>query len=232
MELKAYLRILWERWYIVVLVPLIVLVGVVYQSRSKTLTYTSQAKMSIVRSAEQPGENQYFQYDGYYQYLASEYALDDLVQVVQGNVFANDVSKMIKTDSGQDISAGEVQGSITSSRVNRILTISATSSTADRATLIASEAAKTLETNGTGYFKSNPDVGASVQTIQQALGAGANSNKRNLLYILQIAVAIFAGVVIALFVDYLDDSLRSPEAVSNALGVPVIGVIPRERAAR
>ena len=29
MELKTYLRILWERWYIVVLVPLIVLVGVV-----------------------------------------------------------------------------------------------------------------------------------------------------------------------------------------------------------
>jgi capsular polysaccharide biosynthesis protein len=71
-----------------------------------------------------------------------------------------------------------------------------------------------------------------VQTIQQANGASANSNKRNLLYLLQIAVALFAGVVIALFVDYLDDSLRSPEAVSTALGVPVIGVIPRERAAR
>ena len=232
MELKAYLRILWERWYIVALVPLIVLIGVVYQSRRSTLTYTAQAKMSIVRSAEQPGQNQYFQYDGYYQYLASEYALDDLVQVVQGNIFASDVSKMIKNDTGQDVPAGEVQGSLTSSRVNRILTISATSSTPDRATLIASEASKTLETNGTGYFKTTPDVGASVQTIQQALGAGANSNKRNLLYLLQIAVAIFAGVVIALFVDYLDDSLRSPEAVSTALGVPVIGVIPRERASR
>lgn len=232
MELKAYLHILWDRWYIVVLVPLVVLVGVVYQSRSNTLTYTAEAKMSIVRSAEQPGQNEYFQYDGYYQYLASEYALDDLVQVVQGNVFANDVSKLIKIDTGQEVSAGEVQGSITSSRVNRILTISATSSTSDRATMIAAEAAKTLETNGTGYFQTNPDVGASVQTIQQALGAGANSNKRNLLYLLQIVVAIFAGVVIALFVDYLDDSLRSPEAVSTALGVPVIGVIPRERATR
>src|SRR6185437_5725106 len=92
-ELKTYLSILWRRWYIVVLVPLIVLVGVVYQSRNSKLTYSAQARVSVVRSSEEPQQTQYFQYDGYYQYLASEYALDDLVQVVQGNVFASDVAR-------------------------------------------------------------------------------------------------------------------------------------------
>ncbi|HVB65481.1 MAG TPA: Wzz/FepE/Etk N-terminal domain-containing protein, partial [Nitrolancea sp.] len=190
MELKAYLSILWRRWYIIVLVPLVVLAGVLYQSRNISLTYTAQARVSIVRSAVEPGQNQYFQYDGYYQYLASEYALDDLVQVVQGNVFASDVSAEIKKDSGADVSADEVQGSIQSSRVNRILTISVTSSSADRAVLIASEAAKTLESNGTSYFKTTPAVSASIQTIQKPLSASVNSNKRNLLYLLQIAVAL------------------------------------------
>ncbi|HVB65788.1 MAG TPA: hypothetical protein VNE17_13720, partial [Nitrolancea sp.] len=89
-----------------------------------------------------------------------------------------------------------------------------------------------LESNGTSYFKTTPAVSASIQTIQKPLSASVNSNKRNLLYLLQIAVALFAGVVIALFVDYLDDTLRSPESVSNALGLPVIGIIPSERAAR
>jgi capsular polysaccharide biosynthesis protein len=98
--------------------------------------------------------------------------------------------------------------------------------------LIASEAAKTLESNGTSYFKTTPDVSASVQTIQKPTHATVNTNKRNLLYLLQIAVAIFAGVVIALFADYLDDTLRSPEAVSTALGLPVIGLIPNERRAK
>jgi capsular polysaccharide biosynthesis protein len=231
-ELKAYLSTLWRRWYIVVLVPLVVLAGVLYQSRSINLTYSAQAKLSVVRSAEDPVQSQYFQYDGYYQYLASEYALDDLVQVVQGNVFTTDVATEIKKDAGVDVSAGEVQGAIQSSRVNRILTISVTSSSADRAVLIASEAAKTLESNGTSYFKTTPAVSASIQTIQKPLSAGVNSNKRNLLYLLQIAVALFAGVVIALFVDYLDDTLRSPESVSSALGLPVIGIIPSERAAK
>ncbi len=231
MELKAYLATLWRRWYIVVLVPVIVLAGVVYQSRRVKPSYTATAKMSVVRSSEQPS-NPNFQYDGYYQYLASEYALDDLVQVVQGNVFANDVAARIKADTGAGISAGEVQGAIQSSRVNRILTISATSSTPDRAVTIASEAAKTLEDKGTAYFKTTPDVTASIQTIQQPLGAGENTSKQLLLYLMQIAVAVFAGVLIALFIDYLDDTLRTPEAVSTALGLPVIGVIPNERQAR
>ena len=232
MELKAYLSILWRRWYIIVLVPLVVLAGVLYQSQHIQLTYTAQAKVSVVRSAIEPGQTQYFQYDGYYQYLASEYALDDLVQVVQGNVFASDVSAQIKKDTGVDVPALEVQGSVQSSRVNRILSISVTSWSPDRAVLIASEAAKTLETNGTSYFKTTPDVGASIQTIQQPLSASVNSNKRNLLYLLQIIVALFAGVVIALFIDYLDDTLRSPESVSEALGLPVIGIIPSERAGK
>lgn len=231
MELKAYLTTLWRRWYIVVLVPALVLVGVLFQSKSTSPTYTAQAKMSVVRSAQQPS-NPNYQYDGYYQYLASEYALDDLVQVVQGNVFANDVAAQIKSDTGMVISPGEVQGSIASSRVNRILTIAVTSWNPQRAVIIAEAATKTLERNGTAYFKMTPNVTASIQTIQQPLGASENTSKRLILYLLQIAVGIFAGVLIALFVDYLDDTLHTPESITTALGLPVIGVIPSERRAR
>lgn len=231
MELKAYLNTLWRRWYIVVLVPAIVLAGVFYQSRRTNPTYTATAKMSVVRSSEQPN-NPNFQYDGYYQYLASEYALDDLVEVVQGNVFANDVSSQIKADTGQVVSPGEIQGDIQSSRVNRIMTISVTSTDPQRAQMIAAEASKTLEKKGTAYFKTTPDVTASIQTIQQPLGAAENTSKRLLLYIMQIAVAVFAGVLIALFVDYLDDTLRTPESVTTALGLPVIGEIPNDRSVR
>ena len=231
MELKAYLATLWRRWYVVVLVPAIVLVGVLFQSQQSSPTYTATAKVSVVRSSEQPN-NPNFQYDGYYQYLASEYALDDLVQVVEGNVFADDVSKTIKTDTGQDISAGEVQGAIASSRVNRILTLSATSSSPGRAVTIASEASKTLEVKGTDYFKTTPDVSASIQTIQQPTGAGENTSKRMILYLMQIAVAIFGGILIALFIDYLDDTLHTPEAVTTALGLPIVGVIPSDRRLR
>ncbi len=231
MELKAYLATLLRRWYIVVLVPVVVLAGVLVQSRSSNPTYTATAKVSVIRSSEQPN-NPNFQYDGYYQYLASEYALDDLVEVVQGNVFANDVSAQIKKDTGTTVPAGEIQGDIQSSRVNRILTLSVTSSTPDRASMIAAEATKTLEDKGTAYFKTTPDVTASIQTIQQPLGASENTSKRTVLYIMQLAVAVFAGVLIALFVDYLDDTLRTPEAVTTALGLPVIGVIPNERIVR
>ena len=97
---------------------------------------------------------------------------------------------------------------------------------------IASEAAKTLQQKGTDYFKTTPDVSASIQTIQQPLGAGENTSKRMLLYLMQIAVAIFGGILIALFIDYLDDTLHTPESVTTALGLPVVGVIPSDRRLR
>lgn len=47
--------------------------------------------------------------------------------------------------------------------------------------------------------------------------------------ILALVLGLFGGVGLALLLDYLDDSLKSPEDVERALGVPVVGVIPRLR---
>lgn len=46
---------------------------------------------------------------------------------------------------------------------------------------------------------------------------------------LGLLLGLFGGVALAFLLEYLDDSIKSPEDVENALGLPVVGVIPRLR---
>ena len=229
MELKEYLLILWRRWWLVALVPLLVLVGVLYQAVRSQPSYTATAKVAVTRQPEQDAAPVY-RYDEYYTMLSSEFVLDDLVDIVRGNVFAGDVAKTIADKDHVTVPPGEVQGSLSSSRTNRILTINARASTPERAIMIAQAAATTLEQKGTTYFGFNPaERRAVIATVQQPLSAAANTMRQRLIFALEVVVALFAGMLLAFLVDYLDDTLRSPEMVSAALGMPVIGVIPGGR---
>jgi capsular polysaccharide biosynthesis protein len=228
-ELKEYIVILWRRWWLVVLVPLIVLIGVLYQAVGSQPAYTATTQLAVTRLPQQPATPE-FRYDEYYNYLASEYMIDDMVNVVRGNVFAEDVSKTIAATNGVEIAPGEIQGAIDSSRRNRILTVNVTAAKPERAMMIAAAVATTLERNGTAYFGFNPaERGAIIKTVQQPLSASANTEREWLIMALEVMVALFAGVLLAFLVEYLDDTLRSPEMVSAALRIPVIGVIPGGR---
>lgn len=228
MELKDYLAVLWRRWYLVVLVPILVLGGVLYQAANAHPTYTATTRLAVVRQPEpDPTTAPYFRYDDYYTYLASEYLLDDLVEVIRGNVFAGDVAQTIASTDGVQISPGEIQADVTSARINRILTVQVTSTDPSRAVMIAQAAGKTLEQKAGSYFGYNSATQkAIVNTVQTADGAAPNTHRTQLLEALQVVVGLFAGVLIAYLVEYLDDRLRSPDTVTAALGLPVIGAIP------
>lgn len=228
MELRDYLAVLGRRWYIAALVPVLVLAGVLVQASQTRPSYTATAQIAVTRTPEQPPpQPDFFLYDGYYAYLSSEYLLDDLVGVVRGNVFANDVARTLAATKGVQISPDEIQAAITSDRLNRILSIHATSADPNRAVLIAQAAATTLEQKGASFFGLNgPGNGANMAMVQTPAGAASNSRRQEFLQALEVLVAIFAGVLLAFLVDYLDDTLRTPETVTATLGVPVIGSIP------
>jgi capsular polysaccharide biosynthesis protein len=77
-----------------------------------------------------------------------------------------------------------------------------------------------------------PSSATAIQTVQTPEGAASNVTKQRLVYLLQLLVAVFAGLVIAFLIDYLDDTIRSGETVTATLGLPVIGTIPTGRSAR
>lgn len=234
MELKEYLSVLRRRWYFVAVVPLLVLIGVLYQASQASTSYTATVRMAVARAPEpEPPQRDFFRYDQYYAYLSSEYLIDDLVEVVRGNVFAGDVSRMLVATEGIEVSPSEVQGSLASERINRILSIHITSGDPDLAVAIAQAAAATLEEKAGSYFNfPNAETMVSVAPVQLPEQAAANTQRQQLLLVLQVVIGLFAGVLIAFLVDYLDDTLRSPETVAAALDLPVLGTIPDGKGGR
>lgn len=228
MELKWYLQVLLRRWPALVILPLVVGMLALYQDMTRTEEYSANARLSVVRLPDsQPVED--FRYDEYYNYLASEFKIDDLVETVRGNVFAEAVANRMNA-AGMNASTGEVQGSLSSDRQHRILSLTVTTTDPERTLAISRAAVEELESNPEIYLDVlSEGAGASVRAIQIPHGAGEDSARARLILALMVMVALGAGVLLAFVVDYLDDTLYEAETVSAATGLPVVATVPAER---
>jgi capsular polysaccharide biosynthesis protein len=229
MELKHYLAILLRRWVIIVGVPAIVLIAVIMQMATYEPVYTASAQLSVTRTPQQI-DIEAFRFNEYYLYLASEFAIDDLVEVVRGNVFARGVHETILQNEGIDVSPGEIQTAIVSDRRHRILRIDVESDDPERAVLIARSAALTLEEDALRFVGFELDErSAVVSIVHLPEDAESSQNRERLIWMMQLLIAAFAGVLLAFLYDSFDDSLHNEEMVREALGVDVIASIPGER---
>lgn len=228
MELKWYLQVLWRRWPAVVILPLLVAAFAIYQDTTRTEQYSANARLAVVRmpDGEPTGD---FRYDEYYNFLTSEFNIDDLVETVRGNVFARAVAERMN-DAGIDIGAGEVQGAIASDRQHRILSVTTSTSDPERTLAISQGVVEELEARPELYVDVHTEgAGASVRAIQIPEGASPDSTRAQLMLALMVMVSVGAGVLLAFVVDYLDDTLYEAETTAAVLDLPVLAHVPTER---
>lgn len=232
MELRRYWGIVWRYRLVVLALPL--LVGLIATARwfATPSSYTAQARVEIVLAPPQAtaGEPDFFRYDNYYKYLATEYAVDDLVEVLNGNAFAAVVAATLNgPEYNIAIKNEEVQGAIKARRTHRVLVLETTSGDRDRAIKIGWAAILTVQRDPLKYFTNGdlgPKQGAAVLQIDQPLVAHSDRVRRALNVVLQTMVALFAGLGLAFLLEYLNDRLRDADAARDALGLPVLGQIP------
>jgi capsular polysaccharide biosynthesis protein len=224
-ELKAYLDILRRRWPALVAVPLIVLLLVVVQEATRDPSYTATARVSVVRERD-PLPDERYAYDNYYNYLTSEFAIDDLVEATRGDVFAEAVAERVRA-TGRDISTGDVQAALSNDRKHRIITYQATSSDPDTAIAIAAAAAAELEERAFEYI-GLPASGAGVvaRVTDRPGDAASNTTRARLLLAMELIAALMFGVLLAFFVHYIDDTLYDAETTATALGLPHLVSVP------
>ena len=228
MELSAYLRVLLRRWPIVLALPLLVLLFAVYQETGRTPTYSATARLSVVRLPDAAPETE-FQFDEYYNYLSSEFAIDDLVEIVRGNVFADAVAADLQA-AGWQLSGGDVQGALSVSRQHRIISLTAGSPDAERALAISLAAAEELEQNSLAYLgHEGSDAPATVRPVQIPGSAAPDTQRTRIILLMSLVIAFGAGVLLAFLIDYLDDTLYDIDAVSHAMRLPHLGTISGER---
>jgi capsular polysaccharide biosynthesis protein len=226
-ELTHYYAILRRRWMPLVLVPLLVAIIVAGQVLLSQPSYVASAQFTVTRAPQQADLDE-FRYNEYYLFLASEFMVDDLVEIVRGNVFATDVHHRVMEDFGLDVPVDEVQMAMSSERVHRILTIDIAHEDEDVTVAIAQSAANQLNENAAGYFGFEGDERrAVVQAIEFPDAAAPDLSRAQIFWVLQLAMALFGGLMIAIFLEYIDDRLHGAESVEYSLGLDVIGEVPR-----
>jgi capsular polysaccharide biosynthesis protein len=227
-ELKHYLRILGLRWRIMLLPVLLVSVIAVYRELARPPTYSTEVRASVIRDLDPPPPDAYA-YDGYYNYLASEFAIDDLVEALRGNVFAEAVAQRI-VDAGGSATAGDVRSVLAVARKHRIVTMTTSSSDSARVTEVAAAAEAELEQNAFQYISvSAEDPSAMVRIIQRPETPSQDATRQRMLIGMELLAALALGVLLAFVVHFLDDRMHDAETVGSALRLPILAELPVER---
>jgi len=66
-----------------------------------------------------------------------------------------------------------------------------------------------------------------VHVIDPAVAPSAPIKPRKLLnFAISLLLALFAGVGMAFLLEYLDDTIKTPQELEAELGLPVLGTIP------
>lgn len=225
MELRQYWDILIDRAAIVVItfvVATVVAATMVFAFPQVGGSY--QASLSFaVKPAPLQTSPPYYYPANYYDYIASEYANDDLIWVVETPEFMNGLKGQFQGRPG-----GMPSGSIKGEKAHRVVKLTITAGSAEGAMSLARAVggALTAPDASQKYFSTFTSRPQSISLIQspQLVAQPAGRN----LFLNLVArglVGLFLGVGLAFLVEYLDTTVR-PNEVEDLLGWRVLGEIP------
>jgi capsular polysaccharide biosynthesis protein len=228
MELRDYVRVVWRYLWLIAALAVIVGVGSFIFRTQPAPQYTASVRFTIGVSAPPPSQVQ--GYDPILtSYQASEYIRDDFVEIIQSDVFADDVNAQLKKAgvTGVTITKGSLSAAIEKQR--RLMSMTVTWNNPEQAQKIADAAVTNLTENNGKYFAQLGATGAMVAVIDKPSVARVGASLREQVDIpIRVLIALLAGITLAFILDYLDSSVRDARE-AEALGLHVIGEIPGTR---
>ncbi len=223
MELRAYASVLARRWLIIVLLPLAAALAIVVYDGSRKTQYTAESRLSVSRLSGESTDGEY-EFDDYYDLLSSDFILDDTAEIVRGNVFAAAVAERLQ-GQGIEVQVESVANALAATREHRILSIDATTDDEGLAIVIANVAAIELQEDFADYLGVEGDpLPITIRPVEVPIAAESDDLRVRLTYIMALVVAVGFGVLLALLVEYFDDSLDL-DAAETALGIDLLGVV-------
>jgi capsular polysaccharide biosynthesis protein len=224
MELRLYWTILVRRWWVVVLLPLVVLAVSLALRRPAPPVYVAEVRLvvDVPPLPEQPGMN----FDPrYYAALTTEYLVDDFSGFVTGDVIARAVSARL-ADQGINIPPGVIQGSTASEKIHRLVTLRVTWGDPEQAKAIILAAVDALREESPKYFSRLQGREPQLAIFDGPRVAPAGPGLRERLDLpLRVLLGLLAGLGLAFLIDYLDTTVYKAEQV-EALGLTVLGEVP------
>lgn len=218
MELQEYLSILKKRWLLLVVITLVATLisgvasyFVIKPTYKSDISVIIQKPDSLDPKSSVPSYNDVLMYQKlvktYSELSKSRTVAEDIIQKLNLNMKVEAVQGMISVAPKGD---------------TEFLTITATSKDAKQAMDVANQAAKSLKDVGIVVKKMD-----AVQILDPAMLPAGPASPRPML---NMAIAFFLGLMVSVglifLLEYLDNTVKSPEDVERLLGIPVIGTIP------
>lgn len=225
MELRQYWQVMVDRYAVVLgtfVVALAAAIASVYVLPQGSGSYATALSLAV-RPEPAVASTTLFYSEDYYSYVASEYANDDLIAILESDDFLQAVRAKLTNEPG-----GAPVGSIQAKKAHRVVEITISSATGDgglalgraMATMLTGPAAQSA------YFALFTNRIEDVTVVDGPRLVAQPAGRNALLNVAARAlVGLIAGVGLAFLVEYLDDTIR-PSDIETLLGLPIVGDIP------
>jgi capsular polysaccharide biosynthesis protein len=188
MDLNEFAMIVLRRWWLILGLPLLVFFALVWWTSDPPFVSSFRATVVMPGDTEIPGNSE----------RPELMVLDDLPELIESEVFAEDVTNALPTVGGPQLPVDEVQDSLSADRYSRILTVHATNGDKSRAEVIAVAAENALPGAINQFLVADGAAPANVNIIDPAGEASPDDENRWLIIGLETLVAAAAAVGLVL----------------------------------
>lgn len=209
-----------RRWWLVVGVPLVVLVGTLVASSNQPYVATVHASVLLPGDTEIPGDAE----------RPELMILDDGPIVMTSPRFAELVFSQLDNPvvGGTTLTEAEVHESLSATRYSRILEIRVERDDADSALAIGQSVAAVLPDAVNSLMIASGSAAATVNILQRPEQALQDAESRRLLIVVQTLVALAVGCGLAALAATLDERIYV-ENVGVSLGLPILADVRTSR---
>ncbi len=210
MEIGDFAAILRRRWWVVVLVPILVAGLLAWHARTAPYQTQVRATVLIPGDTEIPGSAE----------RPELMVLDDLPPLVSSRAFAEGVHAVLGASS---LSVEDVHASLSGERYSRILTVRVTHESAEQAAAIAAAVAQALPDLVNRYLMADGSPQPATVRVIDPPGEPSRSRPGQALrQLVVILLGLGGGAALALAMDTLDPRLRDRKQIERTLGLPVL----------
>jgi capsular polysaccharide biosynthesis protein len=235
LEIGQYFEIVRRRWWIVALTTLAALLVAGALAYRGANAYKATVRVAVSTPIPEDcsgrpapstdGLPSRFYDCYYYAWLTSEYLADDLSEIVRSRSFAEDIGATL----GEPVDPKSISDVLRTRKTHRILSITVTANTFDRAQRLGDAIIKVLGTQPGKYLAQLATQHGQVVVIdppetQRGDGAAAVALDIGLKTLL----GLLFGLALVFALDYLDPTVRNARDAERTLGLPILAEIPSD----
>lgn len=225
MELRQYWNILRRRWGLALIPAVIVLVVGLATYRPAPTAYNVGMRFLVGQiptdAADLEDEERLANWQ------TSEYVVNGITDWVRGTRFADAVSAELAAQ-GVDIPAGAIAGGLAVDNTRSMLQLSLTAGDAETLAVMMDAVVAVLQAQSAAAI---PQLGGETAVVIPLDDAFINPIAPGLTsqldLPLRVALALGAGIGLALLVGYLDPAVQNRKDI-EAIGLPILGEIPKK----